>query len=94
MSAVDDVPNLLQDFLAPELRAIAVRLDALETRMNDRFAQLDQRFTTIEQRFTQQDIQRQQDKQDILRAIGTLADYHSLSERLARLESKEAQAHQ
>ncbi|HVW79146.1 MAG TPA: hypothetical protein VHB45_16145 [Alloacidobacterium sp.] len=86
MSVVEDTRKLLQDFLAPELRAIAVRLDALEARMNDR-------FLLVEQRLTQQDIQRQQDKQDILRAIGSLADYHSLSERLARLESKEAQTH-
>ena len=86
MSVVEDTRKLLQDFLAPELRAIAVRLDALETRMNDR-------FLLVEQRLTQQDIQRQQDKQDILRAIGSLADYHSLSERLSRLESKEAQTH-
>jgi cell division protein ZapA (FtsZ GTPase activity inhibitor) len=75
MSAVDDIRKSLQDFLAPELRAIAVRLDAVEARL------------------TQQDTQRQRDKEEILRAIQTLSDYSSLSERLARLESKVAQPH-
>lgn len=70
MSAVDDIRKLLQDFLAPELRAISVRLDAVEARL------------------TQQDTQRQHDKEEILRAIQSLSDFRSLSERLARLESK------
>jgi cell division protein ZapA (FtsZ GTPase activity inhibitor) len=93
MSAVDDIRKLLQDFLAPELRAISVCLDAIEARMNDRFAHMDQRFTAIDQRFTQLELQRQQDKQDILRAINALADYKTLSERVTRLESKEVQPH-
>lgn len=70
MSAVDDIRKLLQDFLAPELRAISVRLDAVEARL------------------TQQDIQRQHDKEEILRAIHSLSDYSALAERLARVESK------
>jgi hypothetical protein len=76
VSAVDDVRKLLQDFLAPELRAISVRLDAVEARLS------------------QQDTQRQHDKEDILRAIQTLSDYHSLAARLAQVESKLSQAHQ
>jgi tetrahydromethanopterin S-methyltransferase subunit G len=75
MSAVDDLQKLLQDFLAPELRAISVRLDAVEARM------------------AHPEIQRQHDKEDILRAIQTLADYRSLSERLARVESQISQPH-
>ncbi|MGD0445616.1 MAG: hypothetical protein ABSA39_16905 [Edaphobacter sp.] len=34
MSAIDDTRKLLQDFLAPELRAITVRLDTLEKRID------------------------------------------------------------
>jgi hypothetical protein len=33
MSVVEDLRKVLQDFLAPEMRAVAARLDALEKRM-------------------------------------------------------------
>jgi hypothetical protein len=35
MSVVEDTRKVMQDFLAPELRAIATRLDALEKRYDD-----------------------------------------------------------
>jgi hypothetical protein len=35
MGAIEDTRKALQDFLAPELRAIAARLDALEKRFDD-----------------------------------------------------------
>jgi hypothetical protein len=35
MSVIDDTRKVMQDFLAPELRAISVRLDALERRFED-----------------------------------------------------------
>ena len=35
MSAIDDARKVMQDFLAPELRAISTRLDALEKRFED-----------------------------------------------------------
>jgi hypothetical protein len=37
MSVIEDTRKLLQDFLAPELRAIAERLDALEKSMGIQF---------------------------------------------------------
>jgi len=56
---VEDVRQVIQDFLAPELRAITARLDsnekvmearfgALETQMNSRFKEVDSRFNSIE----------------------------------------------
>jgi hypothetical protein len=35
MSMIDDTRKVMQDFLAPELRAISTRLDALEKRFED-----------------------------------------------------------
>lgn len=35
MSVIEDSRKVLQDFLAPELRAISVRLEALEKRFDD-----------------------------------------------------------
>jgi hypothetical protein len=35
MSVIEDSRKVLQDFIAPELRAISARLDALEKRLDD-----------------------------------------------------------
>jgi hypothetical protein len=35
MSVIEDTRKAMQDFLAPELRAISTRLDALEKRFED-----------------------------------------------------------
>jgi hypothetical protein len=35
MSVIEDTRKVMQDFLAPELRAISTRLDALEKRFDD-----------------------------------------------------------
>lgn len=48
MSVVEDVRQVLQDFLAPELRAVAVRIDALEKVMNARFEANDVRLESIQ----------------------------------------------
>jgi hypothetical protein len=62
VSAVDDVRKLLQDFLAPELRAISVRLDAVEARLTQQDVQRQHDKEALESRLTQQDTQRQRDK--------------------------------
>jgi hypothetical protein len=35
MSVIEDVRQIVQDFLAPELRAVAVQMDALNRRMDN-----------------------------------------------------------
>jgi ABC-type enterochelin transport system substrate-binding protein len=35
MSAIDDVRNVMQDFLAPELRELKVRIDAVERQVEE-----------------------------------------------------------
>ncbi len=59
MGVIEDSRKVLQDFLAPELRAIAVRLDALEKRIDERFAETDKtskmRFDAVDQRFAEAD---------------------------------------
>jgi dsDNA-specific endonuclease/ATPase MutS2 len=37
LSVIEDTRKLIQDFLAPELREIATKLDALERRINQKF---------------------------------------------------------
>lgn len=42
MSVVDDVRKAMQDFLAPELRDLAARIEALEKHIDHRFNTLEQ----------------------------------------------------
>lgn len=47
MSVIDDTRKVLQDFLAPELRAISARLDALEKRFDDSERRADKRHDEV-----------------------------------------------
>ena len=151
MGVIEDSRKLVQDFLAPELRAISVRVEALEKKVDEvdgraekrhvvalakiddverraekrhaevlgiigdlerrtdkrfeqvdkRFEQVDKRFEQIDKRFEQVDKRFEQvDKRfeqmgahfdtrfdQLLAAIGTIADYNALRERVARLET-------
>ena len=46
MGCVDDVRKVMQDFLAPDLKALAARLEALEREMNAGFARADKKMRT------------------------------------------------
>jgi len=82
MGAIEDTRKVLQDFLAPELRAISARLDALE-----------KRFDGVDKRF--EDAERRGDRRhdEVMSAIRQVLDLTSIQQRLAKLESKEV-AHQ
>lgn len=47
MSVVEDVRQVLQDFLAPELREIKGRIEALEKQMEDIEEMVSQRFADL-----------------------------------------------
>ncbi|HUX27644.1 MAG TPA: hypothetical protein VMV39_02605 [Terracidiphilus sp.] len=51
MGIVEDVPQVLQDFLAPEMREIRTRLDAMEEINRIRYDNLVQRLELIQQSF-------------------------------------------
>jgi hypothetical protein len=51
MSMVEDIRQVLQDFLAPELRAITARLDSSEKVMEARFKEADSRLAAMETQF-------------------------------------------
>lgn len=82
MGAIDDTRKVLQDFLAPELRAISARLDAIEKR----FDGLDRKVDEVDRRAEKR-------HDDVMGAIRQVIDYNSIQLRLARLESKDS-AHQ
>ncbi len=51
MSTIEDIRQVLQDFTAPELRAISARIDSIEQRFDSRLEAIEGRFTAIDQRF-------------------------------------------
>lgn len=58
MSVIEDTRKVMQDFLAPELRAISTRLDALEQRfgaVDKRFDGVDKRIDGVDKRFDRVD---------------------------------------
>jgi cell division septum initiation protein DivIVA len=77
MGAIEDTRKVLQDFLAPELRALSVRLDALEKRLES----LDDKVDANERR-----AERRHD--EVMGAIRQVLDLNSIQQRLARLEAK------
>jgi hypothetical protein len=82
MGAMEDTRKLLQDFLAPELRELSVRIEALEERMDTRFKGIDARFDSAERLASER-------HSETLQAIGRLADVYELRERITRIEARE-----
>ncbi len=50
MGTIDDIRKAFQDIIAPELRAISVRLDSVEKRMDERLGSIDKRIDSLERR--------------------------------------------
>ena len=97
MGVIEDSRKVLQDFLAPELRAISVRLDALEKRFDKlegniekQFASVDRQFANVDQKFTDSECRAEKRHDELLSAIRQLSELNSVKERLARLESRDA----
>jgi len=56
MSVIEDTRKLIQDFLAPELREISVRLDSLEKQFGLKLDAVDTKIDSLDRRFgTRQD---------------------------------------
>jgi hypothetical protein len=81
MSVVEDVRQVLQDFLAPELRSINVRLTAVEARL----IAVEARFDTFEKHI---DARFDRMEATFSTKIGELSQALSLDKRLSRVEEK------
>ena len=99
MGAIDETRKLVQDFLAPELREIKVRLEALEQKTGARFVSLEASITARiealerkhDARFDAQDKLSAARHEAVMNALTGLTNYAALSERLARLETEREQ---
>ena len=104
MSVVEDVRQVVQDFLAPELRALLTRMDALEKVMEARFETVDAKLAALDQKFDLKfatadqkfDLkfagaeQKSDSNFNILNAkLDSLSDSLAIDRRLAKLESQQ-----
>src|SRR5271170_4071060 len=88
MSMVEDVRQVLQDFIAPELRAISARLDAIEKVMEARFKEVASRFNEVSVRI--QALQETVDRNDVSQkqTIASLTQGFQFDKRLADIEQE------
>jgi hypothetical protein len=94
METVEDIRKVLQDFLAPELRAVTARFDAIDQRLDALTRVIDARFEAVDTRLTSleknSDIKFASLEKEIIR-VRELLD---VDRRLAKLESQQSQATQ
>ncbi len=91
MGAVEDTRKILQDFLAPELREIKVRLEVLEKRIDSvdrKVDKLDEKVNGLENKFDLVERRSEQRHEAVMMALGRLVDYTEIRERVARLEGQ------
>ena len=81
MSVVEDVRNVLQDFLTPELRELKARLDAVERQVQKLDGAMQDQFQQAERRA-------QQRHEDTMFVLRQGLEVRSLAERLAAVEEK------
>jgi flagellar capping protein FliD len=95
MSVVDEVRKAFQDFVAPDIKSLSVRLDAVDQRLDRVEKHVDQRFTDMQRQVDQRfdDLRRHIDSQfDSLRYDLRLNERVSAIEsRLREQESKQQQ---
>jgi uncharacterized protein involved in exopolysaccharide biosynthesis len=97
MSVVEDVRNVLQDFLTPELRELKARIEAVEKQvqkfagaMHEQFQQAehrtDDRFDFIQGQFQEAErrAERRHDEMSFLIRQGL--EFRNLAERIAAIE--------
>jgi hypothetical protein len=83
MSVVEDTRKLVQDFLAPELREFKARFDGL-----------DQRVASLENKVDNNERRAERRHDEVMTAIRQVQDYTNLSQRVARLETRDFPAHE
>lgn len=96
MSVVEDVRQVLQDFLAPEIRALSARLDSIEKTAQSRHEELLARISASEARLdgriSVQDEKLTRIEASLTNQIQDLKASLELDKRLSRLEAEKRPA--
>ena len=88
MGVVEDVRAALQDFVAPELRELAVRIQKLEAEQKDFRSEAKNEFRELRQDFKELDRKMDRHYESLLTEVRRTATLHDLAERVARLEAE------
>ena len=83
MSAIEDVRQVVQDFLAPELRAIAVQIESLNKRMDNLEANIGIQFAAARTEASSR-------QEVVLLQIEHVRSLLDVDKRLLRLENQRA----
>jgi hypothetical protein len=82
MGVVEDVRQTVQDFLAPELRALTARIKALEVKMDSKFETVAARMASAEERVALR-------HEILLAQMESVKGQLSLDYRISRLERQQ-----
>jgi hypothetical protein len=88
MGANDDVRNVMQDFLAPELRELKTRIDAVERQVEELKGSMQGQFHDVHKQFEQAEHRAEKRHEDMMFLIRQGQEVRSLAERLAAVEEK------
>jgi hypothetical protein len=96
MSVVEDVRQIIQDFLAPELRSISARLDAIEKTAQSRHEELLARIAASEARIEGRIVVQEEKvirlESSLSNQISDLKSAFEFDKRLSRLEAEKKSA--
>ena len=88
MGVVEDVRSALQDFVAPELRALAVRIEKLETEQSQLRNEFKEFRNEVKTEFRELDRKMDHQYENLVTEIRRAALIQDLTERVARLEAE------
>ncbi len=93
---MEDVRQVIQDFLAPELRALTARIDALEVKMDSRFeaseAKSESRFESLSSRMAASEERAALRHEVLLSQLESVKGQLSLDYRVKKLEQAQEDA--
>jgi uncharacterized protein YhaN len=88
MGFIEEGRQLIQDFVAPEIRALEVKIEAIEKKIDSLEARVEKRFDGVERRFDGLDAKMERNQSQIMDSLHRMENYHQLAERVAKIESK------
>jgi len=94
MGTVEDLRKVLQDFLAPELRAVTARFDAIDQRLDALTRVMDARFEAVDTRLASLEKNGDIKFASLEKGIVRVRELLNVDRSLAKLESLQSQATQ
>ena len=94
MGTVEDIRKVLQEFLAPELRAVTARFDAVDQRFDALFKIMDARFEAVDTKLVSLEKSSDIKFASLEKEIVRVRELLDVDRRLAKLESQQSQTTQ